>query len=130
MDSTITFIDDLVVDYMKFENVVEGILKDQTMYRRPEQVDEYLKERDIKIEDKTMFILLRRLAENNIWKWFPYICHKLPDIVSTEQEFESSKMHCAKNERRYGSGSIRARYIKSKPRCLLTGKMEGSCVDA
>lgn len=64
--------------------IIDGLLKDKGKIWKPDQVDAFLK--PFEISDKTMIKVLEHLVDDYIFKWWDFICLKLPQLT-TEEEF-------------------------------------------
>ena len=71
----------------KVEEIVKGLIQDRAKRWKSEEIEEYLHQQEIEIDEKMMIELLNRLSEDDIWKWLKYIGNQLPKIASVEEIF-------------------------------------------
>ena len=68
----------------EIEKIVDGLLKEKDLIRKPNETEAYLSKFDI--NNEKMIRILEKLTEGYIFRWLDFICSKLEDLA-TEKNF-------------------------------------------
>jgi len=68
----------------EIEKIVDGLLKEKDLIRKPNETEAYLSQFDI--DNEKMIRILERLTDGYIFRWLDFICSKLEDLA-TEKNF-------------------------------------------
>lgn len=71
----------------KIEEAISNLISDRTRFWKADEVDSFLTQQGIRIDDEVLLTLLERLSEDNIFKWLDYVSFKLMELASTEDRF-------------------------------------------
>lgn len=68
----------------EIEKIVDGLLKEKDLVRKPNETEAYLSQ--FNINNEKMIRILEKLTEGYIFRWLDFICSKLEDLA-TEKNF-------------------------------------------